>query len=418
MSKDPQKFGGAYVPEMLWDTLRKLGAEFERAKKDEAFQSEFRDLLRNFSGRPTPLIFAARATKDLGGAKVYLKNEGANHTGAHKITHCLGQGLLAKRLGKKMLIAETGAGQHGVATATVAAKLGLECVVFMGSEDIKRQRPNVFLMERLGTKVVAVEYGSKTLKDAVNETLKYWMENLDEAHYCIGSVLGPAPYPEMNRYFQSVIGREIRSELAERLPAPARALRAGGQAGEHKLPDAIVACVGGGSNAMGSFYDFISDKSVRLIGVEAGGIGKKLGEHSSRKIAGELGIFQGYKSLFLQTEEGQIAPTHSISAGLDYPGVGPELAALYTNGRVELTYATDAESVSAVDYFAKLEGVISALESAHALAEVRKIAPKMPKDSIVVATLSGRGDKDLFNFARAFKDESFRDFLKDEYERY
>ena len=250
MSKDPQKFGGAYVPEMLWDTLRKLGAEFERAKKDEAFQSEFRDLLRNFSGRPTPLIFAARATKDLGGAKVYLKNEGANHTGAHKITHCLGQGLLAKRLGKKMLIAETGAGQHGVATATVAAKLGLECVVFMGSEDIKRQRPNVFLMERLGTKVVAVEYGSKTLKDAVNEALKYWMENLDEAHYCIGSVLGPAPYPEMNRYFQSVIGREIRSELAERLPAPARALRAGGQAGEHKLPDAIVACVGGGSNAM------------------------------------------------------------------------------------------------------------------------------------------------------------------------
>ena len=403
MSKNPKKLGGAYVPEMLWDTLRKLSAEFESAKKDAGFQSEFQDLLRNFSGRPTPLIFAVRATKDLGGAKVYLKNEGANHTGAHKITHCLGQGLLAKRLGKKMLIAETGAGQHGVATATVAAKLGLDCIVFMGSDDIKRQRPNVFLMERLGTKVVPVEYGSKTLKDAVNEALKFWMENLETAHYCIGSVLGPAPYPEMNRYFQSVIGREIRSELIER---------------QHKLPDAVVACVGGGSNAMGSFYEFIPEKSVRLIGVEAGGTGTKIGEHASRKIAGELGIFQGYKSLFLQTEEGQIAPTHSISAGLDYPGVGPELADLYTNGRVELTYATDAEAVSAVDYFAKLEGVISSLESAHALAEVRKIAPTMPKDAIVVATLSGRGDKDLFNFARAFKDESFRDFLKDEYNRY
>ncbi|MDO8561346.1 MAG: tryptophan synthase subunit beta [bacterium] len=395
-------YGGAYVPEMLWETLRKLTAEFDGAKKDANFQNEFQNLLRNFSGRPTPLIFAERATKDLGGAKVYLKNEGANHTGAHKITHCLGQGLLAKRLGKKMLIAETGAGQHGVATATVAAKLGLECVVFMGSEDIRRQRPNVFLMERLGAKVVPVEYGSKTLKDAVNEALKFWMENLGTAHYCIGSVLGPAPYPEMNRYFQSVIGREIRSELMAR---------------EKKLPDAVVACVGGGSNAMGSFYDFIPETSVRLIGVEAGGTGKKMGEHASRKIAGELGIFQGYKSLFLQTEEGQIAPTHSISAGLDYPGVGPELADLYTNGRVELTYATDAEAVSSVDYFAKMEGVISALESAHALAEVRKIAPKMPRDAVVVATLSGRGDKDLFNFARAFKDESFRDFLKDEYER-
>ena len=402
-SQNTSKFGGAYVPEMLWDTLRKLTAAFESAKKDANFQNEFQDLLRNFSGRPTPLIFAKRATEDLGGAKVYLKNEGANHTGAHKITHCLGQGLLARRLGKKMLIAETGAGQHGVATATVAAKLGLDCIVFMGSEDIRRQRPNVFLMERLGTKVVPVEYGSKTLKDAVNEALKFWMENLETAHYCIGSVLGPAPYPEMNRYFQSVIGREIRSELIER---------------QHKLPDAVVACVGGGSNAMGSFYEFIPEKSVRLIGVEAGGTGKKMGEHASRKIAGELGIFQGYKSLFLQTEEGQIAPTHSISAGLDYPGVGPELAGLYTNGRVTLTYATDAEAVSAVDYFAKLEGVISALESAHALAEVRKIAPTMPKDAIVVATLSGRGDKDLFNFARAFKDESFRDFLKDEYNRY
>ena len=402
MTDKHTNYGGAYVPEMLWETLRVLTAEFESAKKDPEFQREFEDLLKNYSGRPTPLIFAERATKDLGGAKVYLKNEGANHTGAHKITHCLGQGLLAKRLGKKMLIAETGAGQHGLATATVAAKLGLECVVFMGSEDIRRQRPNVFLMERLGTKVVPVEYGSKTLKDAVNEALKFWMENLDTAHYCIGSVLGPAPYPEMNRYFQSVISREIRAQLKER---------------ENKLPDAVLACVGGGSNAMGSFDDFLAEKSVRLIGVEAGGTGKKLGEHASRKIAGELGIFHGYKSLFLQTEDGQIAPTHSISAGLDYPGIGPDLADLYQNGRVELAYATDDEAVSAADYFAKLEGVISALESAHALAEARKVAPKLSKDSVVVVTLSGRGDKDLFNFARAFKDESFKKFLKDEYER-
>jgi len=397
------KYGGAYVPEMLWETLKELTTAFEAAKNDPAFQAEFQDLLRNFSGRPTPLIFAQRATEDLRGAKIYLKNEGANHTGAHKITHCLGQGLLAKRLGKKMLIAETGAGQHGVATATVAAKLGLECVVFMGTEDISRQRPNVFLMERLGTKVVPVEYGSKTLKDAVNEALKFWMEHLDEAHYCIGSVLGPAPYPEMNRYFQSVIGREIRAELKER---------------ENKLPDAVLACVGGGSNAIGSFYDFIPDTSVRLIGVEAGGTGTKIGEHASRKISGELGIFQGYKSLFLQTADGQIAPTHSISAGLDYPGIGPELAELYESGRVELAYALDSEAVAAADYFAKFEGVISALESAHALAHARKIVPELPKDSVVVVTLSGRGDKDLFNFARAFKDESFREFLKDEYDRY
>src|SRR3989344_5488101 len=260
MTDKHTNYGGAYVPEMLWETLRVLTAEFEVAKKDPEFQREFQDLLKNFSGRPTPLIFAERATKALGGARVYLKNEGANHTGAHKITHCLGQGLLAKRLGKTMLIAETGAGQHGLATATVAAKLGLACTVFMGSEDIRRQRPNVFLMERLGTKVVPVEYGSKTLKDAVNEALKFWMENLNEAHYAIGSVLGPAPYPEMNRYFQSIISREIREEL---------------QAREGKLPDAVVACVGGGSNAIGSFDDFIKETLVKLIGAEAGGRGKK-----------------------------------------------------------------------------------------------------------------------------------------------
>lgn len=398
-----KKYGGAYVPEMLYGTLQELTAAFEHAKKDKTFQNEFSDLLKNFSGRPTPLIFAARATSDLGGAKIYLKNEGANHTGAHKITHCLGQGLLAKRLGKKMLIAETGAGQHGVATATVAAKLGLKCIIFMGSEDIHRQRPNVFLMERMGAQVVPVEYGSKTLKDAVNEALKFWMSHLDEAHYCIGSVLGPAPYPEMNRYFQSIISREIRAELKAR---------------EGALPRMVVACVGGGSNAIGSFWDFVPEKEVQLIGVEAGGIGKKIGQHASRKIAGKLGIFQGYKSLFLQSEDGQIAPTHSISAGLDYPGIGPELADLFESGRLELTYALDKEAVAAADYFAKHEGVIPALESAHALAYAIKIAPTLSKKSILVVTLSGRGDKDLFNFARAFKDKSFREFLKEEYDRY
>jgi len=403
MNEKDKKYGGAYVPEMLWEPLKKITEAFEGAKKDAAFKREFENLLKNYSGRPTPLIFAERATKELGGAKVYLKNEGANHTGAHKITHCLGQGLIARRLGKKMLIADTGAGQHGVATATVAAKLGLACKIFMGSVDMERQRPNVFLMQRLGATVVPVEYGTKTLKDAVNEALKFWMANLEEAYFVIGSVVGPHPYPAMNRYLQSVIGREIRAQLAER---------------EKKLPDAVVACVGGGSNAMGSFDDFIGETKVKLIGVEAGGRGKKIGEHASRALSGEIGIFQGYKSLFLQTEDGQIAPTHSISAGLDYPGVGPELANLYAEKRVELTYATDDEAVSAVDFFAKQEGVIAALESAHALAHVQKIAPKMPKDSVVVATLSGRGDKDLFNFARAFKDESFRQFLKEEYDRY
>ncbi len=396
-------YGGAYVPEMLRETLRELTGAFEAAKRDTVFESEFAELLRNFSGRPTPLIYAARATKDLGGAKIYLKNEGANHTGAHKITHCLGQGLIAKRLGKKMLIAETGAGQHGVATATVAAKLGFTCVIFMGSADIARQRPNVFLMERLGARIVSVEYGSKTLKDAVNEALKFWMEHISEAHYCIGSVLGPAPYPEMNRHFQSVIGREIRAEIKKR---------------EDKLPDAMVACVGGGSNAIGSFYDFLSEKRVRLIGVEAGGTGKKIGQHASRKIAGQDGIFQGYKSLFLQARDGQVAPTHSIAAGLDYPGIGPELAELYQKGRVELTYVLDKEAISATDYFTRTEGVLPALESAHALAEVQKLAPGMSKKSVLVATLSGRGDKDIFNFARAFKDKSFRDFLQEEYKRY
>ena len=402
MSKE-NSFGGAYVPEMMLPTLHAIQHEFEAAKVDPVFQTEFSDLLRNYSGRPTPLTFAENATKLLGGAKIYLKNEGLNHTGAHKITHCIGQALLAKRLGKKMLIAETGAGQHGVATATVAAKLGFQCIVFMGSEDIARQRPNVFYMELLGAKVVPVEYGSKTLKDAVNEALKFWMEHLDEAHYVIGSVLGPAPYPAMNHYFQSVISREVRAELMQR---------------EGRYPDIVMACVGGGSNAMGSFSDFISIASVQLVGVEAGGRGTKLGQHASRKIAGKVGILQGYKSLFLQTKDGQIAPTHSVSAGLDYPGIGPELAELYQAGRVELATATDREAIDAVEFFARYEGIIPALESAHALAHVRKIAPSLPSSTLIAVTISGRGDKDIFTQARARKDASFKKFLKEEYKRY
>lgn len=401
--KEDNGFGGAYVPEMMLPTLHAIEREFETAKNDPKFQAEFADLLKNYSGRPTPLTLAENATRVLGGAKIYLKNEGLNHTGAHKITHCIGQALLAKRLGKKMLIAETGAGQHGVATATVAAKLGFECIVFMGSEDIARQRPNVFYMELLGAKVVPVEYGSKTLKDAVNEALKFWMEHLDEAHYVIGSVLGPAPYPAMNHYFQSIISREVRSGLMER---------------EGRYPDIVLACVGGGSNAMGSFSDFIEIPSVRLIGVEAGGKGKKIGQHASRKIAGEIGILQGYKSLFLQTKDGQIAPTHSVSAGLDYPGIGPELAELYKRGRVELEVATDREAIDAVEFFARHEGIIPALESAHALAHVRKIAPTLSSSTLIAVTISGRGDKDIFTQARARKDKSFKEFLKEEYKRY
>jgi tryptophan synthase beta chain len=401
--KSQTSYGGAYVPEMMLPTLETLTREFEHAKKDSEFKKEFEYLLANFSGRPTPLIYAKKTTEVLNGAKLYLKNEGANHTGAHKITHCIGQALLAKRLGKKILIAETGAGQHGFATATVAAKLGFECVIFMGTEDIKRQRPNVFYMQTLGAKVMPVEYGSKTLKDAVNEALKYWMEHLDEAHYVIGSVLGPAPYPAMNHYFQSVISRETRAQLEDC---------------ESKKPDMVIACVGGGSNAMGSFSDFIADQQVRLVGVEAGGVGKKVGQHASRKLSGELGIFQGYKSLFLQTKDGQIAPTHSISAGLDYPGIGPELAALYENGRVELAIASDKEALDAAHFFARHEGIIPALESSHALAHALKIVPTLPKDSIVVATVSGRGDKDIFTLARSVNDRSFKEFLKNEYQRY
>ena len=391
-------YGGRYVPEMLLPALQELEKAYAAAKKDPAFQKEFTALLKNFSGRPTPLVFAKNLTKQLGGAKIYLKNEGLNHTGAHKITHCIGQALVAKRMGKTRLIAETGAGQHGVATATVAAKLGFSCTIYMGEVDIARQRPNVFLMEQLGATVVPVSFGSKTLKDAVNAALKDYIENVATTHYLLGSALGPHPYPTMNRDFQKIIGKEIKKQLKEQ---------------EGALPDYVIACVGGGSNAIGAFYDFIPQKRVQLIGVEAGGIGKKVGENAIRLAGnGKVGVIEGYKSYFLQDADGNTQPTHSISAGLDYPGIGPEFAYLRDKGRVEFVSATDKEVLEAVQLLAKHEGIIPALESAHAVAYALKLAPTLSKDKIIVVNLSGRGDKDLFILAKAFKDKKFYAYMK------
>ena len=392
------KYGGRYLPEMLIPTLEQLEKTYESAKKDQKFQKEFNNLLKNFAGRPTPLVFAQNLTEKLGGAKIYLKNEGLNHTGAHKITHCIGQALIAKRMGKTRLIAETGAGQHGVATATVAAKFGFSCTIYMGAVDIARQRPNVFLMEQLGAKVVPVLTGSQTLKDAVNATLKDLIENVNDTHYVIGSVLGPHPYPTMNRDFQKIVGQEIKKQTKEF---------------ENKLPDYVIACVGGGSNAMGAFYNFIKEKPVKLIGVEAGGRGKKIGDHAVRFSGGSVGVVEGYKSYFLQDSDGQLQKTHSISAGLDYPGIGPELAFLHDKKRVEFVSVSDQETLQAVKTLAHLEGIIPALESAHAVAHAIKLASKLSKEKIIVVNLSGRGDKDIFILAKAFKDKSFYKFLED-----
>lgn len=393
------EFGGRFVPEMLIPALEELEAAYEEAKKDPEFKKEFEYHLKTFSGRPTPLTFAKNLTEKLGGAKIYLKNEGLNITGAHKITHCIGQALLAKRMGKTALIAETGAGQHGVATATVAAKFGFSCKVFMGAVDVARQRPNVFLMQQLGATVIPVEHGSKTLKDAVNAALKDWIENVDTTHYLLGSVVGPHPYPSMTRDFQSVVGREVRKQIME---------------AEGKLPDYILACVGGGSNAMGIFNEFIPESSVKLIGVEAGGRGTKKGEHASRFNGGSVGVVEGFKSFFLQDEDGQIQKTHSISAGLDYAGIGPELAYLKEQCCVEFQSATDKEVLSAFQMLARTEGIIAALESLHAVAYAIKLAPKLAKNKIIVVNVSGRGDKDLFIVTKALKDKGFNDFLKSE----
>src|SRR4051812_7603512 len=373
-------YGGRYVPETLMAALEELESAYEKAKRDKKFQAELARLLRDYCGRPTPLSFAARLTKQLGGAKIYLKREDLLHTGAHKINNCVGQALLAIRMGKRRIIAETGAGQHGVATATVCALMGYECVVYMGTEDMRRQEPNVFRMRLLGAEVRGVESGQRTLKDAINEAMRDWVTNVRTTHYMLGSVLGAHPYPTMVRDFHRCISVEARSQILK---------------AENRLPNAVIACVGGGSNAIGAFYEFIPDEHVKLIGVEAGGRGKKLGDHAARFEGGTPGVLQGTYSYLLQDEAGQIALTHSISAGLDYPSIGPEHAELKDTGRAEYVSASDEEALEATTRLARTEGIIPALESAHAVAECLKRAPKMGKEQIVVVNVSGRGDKDI-----------------------
>ncbi len=379
------QYGGQYVPETVMTAVHELEAAYAKYKDDPEFISELKELYRDYAGRPSMLYYADKMTKDLGGAKIYIKREDLNHTGSHKINNVLGQVLLAKKMGKKRIIAETGAGQHGVATATVCALFGLECEVYMGAEDCRRQSLNVYRMNLLGAKVNAVDSGTATLKDAINEAMRDWCSNIDTTFYCIGSVMGPHPYPAMVRDFQKIISEEIKSQLAER---------------EGRLPDCVVACVGGGSNAMGAFYNFIEDKSVRLVGAEAGGLGVDTEKHAASMAKGTLGIFHGMKSIFLQNEYGQIDPVYSISAGLDYPGVGPEHAYLRETGRAEYIPITDEEAVCAFEYLSKTEGIIPAIESSHAVAAALKIAPTMSKDQILVINLSGRGDKDVYSIAR------------------
>src|SRR5216684_1325783 len=374
------QYGGRYVPETLMAALEELEREYQKARRDKNFGAEFARLLKEYAGRPTPLFFAQRLTKELGGAKVYLKREDLLHTGAHKINNCIGQALLAQRMRKHRIIAETGAGQHGVATATVCALFGFECVVYMGVEDMRRQEPNVFRMRLLGAEVRGVESGSKTLKDAINEAMRDWVTNVRNTHYMLGSVLGAHPYPTMVRDFHRVIGREARAQILK---------------AEGKLPTAVIACVGGGSNAIGIFYEFIRDKKVRLIGVEAGGRSEALGDHAARFRGGSPGVLQGTYSYVLQDSAGQIATTHSVSAGLDYPSIGPEHAALRDAGRAEYVPASDAEALDACKLLAQTEGIIPALESAHAVAEVVKRVPGMKKSDVVVVNISGRGDKDI-----------------------
>jgi tryptophan synthase beta chain len=373
-------YGGRYVPETLMAALEELEREYEKAKRDRKFQQRLDLLLKTYAGRPTPLFFARRLTERLGGAKIYLKREDLLHTGAHKINNCLGQALLVERMGKYRVIAETGAGQHGVATATVCALLGFECVVYMGTEDMRRQELNVFRMRLLGAEVRGVDSGSRTLKDAINEAMRDWVTNVRTTHYLLGSVLGAHPYPTMVRDFHRVIGREARAQIRK---------------AEGKLPTAIIACVGGGSNSIGIFYDFIKDKKVELIGVEAGGRGEALGDHAARFRGGSPGVLQGTYSYVLQDKAGQIALTHSVSAGLDYPSIGPEHAELHDTGRAEYVPASDAEALEATVLLARTEGIIPALESAHAVAEVIKRAPKMKKSEVVIVNISGRGDKDV-----------------------
>ncbi|MDE5755010.1 MAG: tryptophan synthase subunit beta [Oscillospiraceae bacterium] len=379
------KFGGQYVPETVMNAVSELQEAYEKYRNDPEFLKELHDLYQNYAFRPSLLYYAEKMTKDLGGAKIYIKREDLNHTGSHKINNALGQVLLAKHMGKKRVIAETGAGQHGVATATICAYFDMECEVYMGREDMERQALNVYRMELLGAKVTGVDSGTATLKDAINEAMRDWATNIATTFYCIGSVMGPHPYPTMVRDFQKIIGEEAKKQIL---------------AAEGKLPDCVVACVGGGSNAMGIFYDFIPDQSVRLVGAEAGGRGIDTIEHAATLSKGDLGIFHGMKSIFLQNEEGQIAPVYSISAGLDYPGIGPEHAYLHETGRADYMSITDEESVQAFEYLSKTEGIIPAIESAHAVAAALKIAPTMNPDQIMIINLSGRGDKDVQQIAR------------------
>ena len=377
--------GGQYIPETLMNAVIELEEAYNRFKNDPEFIAELDDLLNNYAGRPSLLYFAQKMTKDLGGAKIYLKREDLNHTGSHKINNVLGQVLLAKRMGKNRVIAETGAGQHGVATATAAALMGMKCEIYMGKEDTDRQRLNVFRMELLGAKVHTVTSGTQTLKDAVNETMREWTQRVKDTHYVLGSVMGPHPFPTIVRDFQSIIGREVKQQMLEK---------------EGRLPDVLLACVGGGSNAMGLFYDFIEDTKVRLIGCEAAGYGVDTAKTAATMATGTVGIFHGMKSYFCQDQYGQIAPVYSISAGLDYPGVGPEHANLHDMGRAEYVPVTDDEAVEAFEYLSHTEGIIPAIESAHAVAYAKKIAPKMSQDQTIVICLSGRGDKDVAAIAR------------------
>ena len=397
------QYGGKYVAEVLRRPLDELEVAFNKAMKDPEFINELTTIQRDYIGRETPLLFAETATRLLGGAKIYIKLEGLANTGAHKINNAIGQCLLAKRMGKKRIIAETGAGQHGLATAAACAKLGLDCTVYMGEVDVRRQQPNVAAMEMYGAKVHAVTSGSRTLKDAVNEAMRDWAANPDTTHYVLGSALGPAPFPDMVREFQSVIGREVQKQCAER----------------GIKPTALIACCGGGSNSIGFFAPFIDQKEPRLIAVEAGGIGPGVGENASRMTgnAGRDGIMQGYKSRFLLDDDGQALPTRSISAGLDYCGIGPQLAALGHSGRVEFTSALDKEALDAVKFFAKNEGVLLAMESAHAGAEAIKLAPKLGMDDVIVINMSGRGDKDIFITSPVFRPEEWKVFLKAQLER-
>lgn len=396
MSESKGRFGrhgGQYIPETLMNAVNELEEAYNHYKDDPSFNEELKAILDDYAGRPSRLYYAKKMTEDLGGAKIYLKREDLNHTGAHKINNCIGQCLLAKKMGKTRVIAETGAGQHGVATATVAALMGLECEIYMGAVDIERQALNVYKMRLLGAKVHSVTTGTATLKDAVSEAMREWTRRIDDTHYVLGSVMGPHPFPTMVRDFQSVISEEAREQILEK---------------EGRLPDAVLACVGGGSNAIGSFYHFINDKKVRLIGCEAAGKGIDTFETAATMATGKLGIFHGMKSYFCQDEYGQIAPVYSISAGLDYPGVGPEHAMLHDQGRAEYVAITDDEAVDAFEYLSRVEGIIPAIESSHALAYAKKLAPTMSKDQIIIVTVSGRGDKDCAAIAR-YRGEDLHD---------